>query len=432
MVRKFSALPAVIVFVTAITVCPPAIAETTLAYRVPDGLAYAFRETTRSDNQLTVSGSGQTANVQQAITTTLTGKAVVVQSLAGRPAVVRMSFDPTSGTETVVNGAVQRESFVLAGQTVEVRVQNEKIASVTQHGAPISLDAGALDTIAPFAVFHDAMLPGHAVAVGDRWPAEIRSQDDSTITTLDVGVTSVSQHFGSAVAQLSTRGTVEHSKDGSRASGNITGSVEVDVATGLPRRSLGNGTVTLSGSMAQGDAVFQLSGGGQISLEREIKIGANTSFAGTPQNSLSAYRDWGTSPQGATPPQPAAASGDPRIVGIFAGERISRSDYGDNSNFYSNTQLKWVFNPDGTVHYGAQAHMNYAKRDYNQDLRWTADGQTAVDVDSGRWSTQGDILTIQWDNGQVARYAYGFEPNGALVFRNAQTRKLINFYNRLQ
>ena len=133
---------------------------------------------------------------------------------------------------------------------------------------------------------------------------------------------------------------------------------------------------------------------------------------------------------------PAAAAGgstptgdDPRLVGMFAGEALAGgSDYG----IYVNTQLVYVLNRDGTLYYGAQSHFSASERDYNGDLIWTATGNTDGSVQSGRWSAANGFLTIRWDSGQRSYFAYGFEPDGSLVIRDPQTRKLINFYSRVR
>ncbi|MEM9378313.1 MAG: hypothetical protein AAGB93_00090 [Planctomycetota bacterium] len=131
-------------------------------------------------------------------------------------------------------------------------------------------------------------------------------------------------------------------------------------------------------------------------------------------------------PAGA-PPGEVATNIDPRLVGVFSGEAISSS-----SGMYINTQLVWAFNADGTVLYGAQSHMNTSERDYNGNLKWTANGQSDGSVDQGRWSASGGVVSFQWSDGSASRFAYGFEPDGTLAVRNAVTRKLINIYSRVR
>ena len=61
-------------------------------YRVPEGLSYTFREQSRSDNQLTISGGGQQGQVQQVVTTTLAGAARVVSVADGRPTRINLKL----------------------------------------------------------------------------------------------------------------------------------------------------------------------------------------------------------------------------------------------------------------------------------------------------------------------------------------------------
>lgn len=118
---------------------------------------------------------------------------------------------------------------------------------------------------------------------------------------------------------------------------------------------------------------------------------------------------------------------DQNLVGVYQGESIA-SGYGS----YVNTQLNWVFQPDGTVLYGATSAYSTSNQGSSQrDVQVSATGQTGSNVDRGRWSTSGDILTIQWSNGNVARYNYSFYDN-MLVYRDPQTNELINYYPRIQ
>jgi len=121
-----------------------AVAERELAYRVPEGLTYTFREMQRSNNTLTISGNGQQGEVQQGISTTIAGAATVLAVRDGKPATLRLTFDAASGTEYTINGMPQPDAFALAGQTVEVVVRGDKIVDVRQDGSPLNLDAATL------------------------------------------------------------------------------------------------------------------------------------------------------------------------------------------------------------------------------------------------------------------------------------------------
>ena len=135
----------------------------------------------------------------------------------------------------------------------------------------------------------------------------------------------------------------------------------------------------------------------------------------------------GASAGGDTRGRAGRGSRDARVVGRFRGESIARSE-----GIYVNTQLVWAFNASGTFLYGAQSAMSASKRDYNGDLEWTATGTSAGSMKRGTWSTAGGLLTLRWSDGTRSVFAYGIEPNGALAVRNARTKKLINFYDRMR
>lgn len=123
-----------------------------------------------------------------------------------------------------------------------------------------------------------------------------------------------------------------------------------------------------------------------------------------------------------------ADTDDRRLIGMFRGEAISNNVEG----IYINTQLVYAIGADGRVHYGAKSAMAASKRDHNQDLVWTASGESAGEVQSGDWSATNGVLTVKWDNGGQSVFAYGFEPDGSLVLRNPRTRELINFFPRVR
>lgn len=115
---------------------------------------------------------------------------------------------------------------------------------------------------------------------------------------------------------------------------------------------------------------------------------------------------------------------DPRLAGRrFRGEAIA-----SGNGVYVNTQLVWAFNPDGSVLHGASSAMSASERDHTGALEWTASGTTAGSVQRGRYGTRGGILELRWGDGQTARAAYGFEPDGSLVLRDPVTGKLRNVY----
>ncbi|MEM8983852.1 MAG: hypothetical protein AAGC71_12555, partial [Pseudomonadota bacterium] len=75
-----------------------------LAYRIPVGMTYAFRETSTNDSVLTITGAGEQGDVAQQTKTTLAGRVEVVATADGRPTLARVSFSPESAMVITVNG----------------------------------------------------------------------------------------------------------------------------------------------------------------------------------------------------------------------------------------------------------------------------------------------------------------------------------------
>ena len=105
----------------------------------------------------------------------------------------------------------------------------------------------------------------------------------------------------------------------------------------------------------------------------------------------------------ATPAPTAAENHDRQVVGVW----MRRSNY-RSSGIYIENSNKWAFSADGRVAWGSGAVV--------------AGGTDAVSIrgggdnppDYGRWSTSGDILKIQWDDGSKGEWSFSsFEYDGA-------------------
>ncbi len=110
-------------------------------------------------------------------------------------------------------------------------------------------------------------------------------------------------------------------------------------------------------------------------------------------------------PEASATPAPAAAAEnhDRQVVGVW----MRRSNY-RSSGIYIENSNKWAFSADGRVAWGSGAVV--------------AGGTDAVSIrgggdnppDYGRWSTSGDILKIQWDDGSEGEWSFSsFEYDGA-------------------
>lgn len=402
----------------------------TLTYNVPQGLQYSFQQGQVMNSALVVSGGGQSVNVQQQTQARLEGTAIVTQIRGGKPSQLRVRFSPNSGMQIVTNGSPSPQPFPFAGREVLVSVANDEIANVTMaDGSPINADEDTRDLISSVVVFETNMLPGRPVGVGDQWTANIVEPDGSGRTTLNMTVAGFEQRGGRQIALLTGQGTIANSADGTSMNGPISARIALDVATGLPMEMQGTANVQINGSSVQEGQQIQLSGTGQIFSQLQIALNGQGVGGVQTQPFPQAPNQQVRPPQqpqrqaGPTPP------GDRRIVGAFRGEAISSNrDLG----IYVNTQLWWVFRPDGIVYYGAQTFFDAEKRDYNLRQEYTAHGNTPKGLDVGRWSTQGKFLTIQWNDGRRTYVAYGIEPDGTLVFRNARTGKIINYFPRVR
>jgi len=124
-----------------------------------------------------------------------------------------------------------------------------------------------------------------------------------------------------------------------------------------------------------------------------------------------------------------AATDDPRLIGVFGGEALAG---GGDKGAYVNTQLTYVLNADGTALSGARSSFSASERDPSGNLLWSASGGSGESVIRGTWSAQQGLLTIDWQGQGRTFVLYNFEPDGTLVLRDPTTRKLINYYSRVQ
>ncbi len=395
-----------------------------IEYRVPQGFQYGFQQLFLLDSSLNLSGGGQTMGVQQQVQTRVEGNAQVLSVQNGKPSQVRLSFGPGSGTQITMNGQQAPQPFPLAGREVVVTVQNESVVQIEAvGGGALPMDPATVSVISPVVAFEDALRPGRPVGVGDEWPAQINDPSGMGQTNMTIRVVGFQQLGDRRAMQLQAQGTMTNTADGMSMNGPLSATMLVDLETGLPLQMNGTASVEISGASFQQGQQIQINGSGQLSSQLAIAPGGMA--AGPSQGPVGGPQQ---TPRGPAPGAIDTRNNDPRLVGVFKGEAIAG---GGKHAAYVNTQLWWVFRRDGIVYFGAQSFFTATKRDYNQEIEWTAHGNSAGKIDQGRWRTDGRILSIQWDDGRSLRVAYSFEPDGSLVFRNANTGKLINFYPRV-
>lgn len=406
--------------------------KASIEYRVPEGLQYSFQQVYVLDSTLNLSGGGQSMTAQQQVRTQLDGRATVLRVQNGKPAQLRVRFGPSSGTQITLNGAVTPQPFPLAGQDVVITVQNERVVSIAPAGGgPGVADPALADLISPVVVFEDSLRPGRPVGVGEQWPAQIVESGGTGQTNMTLQVAGFEQRGNRPAARLQAQGVTWSNANGFSMNGPVSAAILVDVATGLPLETNGMATVQMSGATVQNGQPVQITGTGRINTQVRLALGNDTLPAlppvAGPQGQLPQAQAPASQRRPQTRPQ-ARPDLDPRVVGVFQGEAMAGSV---DIEIIVNTQLWWVFRDDGIVYYGAKTYFSASRRDYDQELEWTAHGNTAGNVAKGRWRTDGRILSIQWDDGRSMRVAYGIEPDGTLVFRNANTGKLINYFPRV-
>ncbi|MBC2607272.1 hypothetical protein [Pelagicoccus albus] len=131
---------------------------------------------------------------------------------------------------------------------------------------------------------------------------------------------------------------------------------------------------------------------------------------------------------GTTPPNvpqaPLAGNLDSALLGYWFGESISTPVEG----IMVNSRFTYLFRQDGIVFMGAKGAVNVASQDGSGVYNGGSASGTNSNVDRGRWSVSGGVLTIQWDDG--GRFQRNYRVRGkTLEIRDAQG-KLITFYER--
>lgn len=558
-------------------------AQEALRYDIPVGHSWAFEEVSQTDIVLTITGGGQNFDARQTGTGLMKGTITVLAVRDGVPTSARIAFDPASGRESTSMGQAQPPvPFALAGRTVLLTVGEdgaftiEPAEALDQAGPLPELTEDDRLSVKELVVPDPGFPPKQPIEAGSRWTATLGSDRENTTLEMAFEVLGFTQVDGVRLVRLSARGAYKREEEGSTVTADLTGTMLVDMATGLPARTNLTGPVTTSSTVEQQGITYALNGTGTLTQRGSQRVvaakeqsapaaeGANkpphvegwstftepasgASFqhpgswsvqagaqgvmiypegfdanrelivgAGMPAPGVSSATDArvgqqldatvaqyapmlersgepealaafggdgamytyrGTMPDGTkamsvalvrvgdgvamslsalghsevierrlptlktmfstlhvAKPEPVAAGGtaqtdDRRLIGMFGGEATAG---GVDVGVTVSTRLVYALGADGVVLYGAQSAMSGSGRDYTGDLVWTATGETAGNVERGRWSAKGGVLSVQWDGGGRSVFAYGFEPDGSLVLRDPQTRKLINYFERIR
>lgn len=557
-----------------------------LAYRVPVGHAYRFEERSSSAINLRITARGQTADTQQTSKGTMRGTVAVLAVRGGMPSELRVDFEEDLGqTATSFGQAQPMVLFPFSGRTVRVSIDEAgklDLEAADDLGPLPAYSPQDLDTLKDLVVPDPDFPPVDPVGVGSKWTATLDQDEPGSELQMEFEVVRFTKIDGVRIAVLNATGTLDQQQSDNEFMAEVSGTVYVDLATGLPIRSELSGPVTTRGVITQDGQAFTIVGSGTISQtssqvpllvteqpatsrtteargaeadapptvegwstfvepttgiqfqhpsswrvrgeQRSLYIvpddfdentelvmagvssadGATKASDPSVAESISQVMDYmlpnnrqigqpepletfrgdgamyryrGTLPDGRTAhvaalvciddgmalgfsvfasqdllerrlptlrkmlatfhvparkpamPGEGAQTDDRRLIGMFGGEAIAG---GGDAGVYVNTRLVYALGADGVLLYGAQSAMTASDRDHTGELRWTASGQTAGNVQRGRWSASGGMLSVAWDGGGRSVFAYGFEPDGSLVLRDPRTRELINFFERIR
>lgn len=409
-----------------------------IEYNVPQGLEYTFRLSYALDQALTYASDGQSMNGRQTIQTTIDGKAVALSVENGRPTRLRLSFGPGSGTQMSINGVPTPQPFELAGRTAVVDVQNEKIIRIAPvDGGTVNNHQAVSRLLSPVVVFENTMRPGRPVTEGDQWTATLEEPDGSGETKATVTVVGLQRHENRQMARLAAQGSTMSSNNGVAMTGPVSSTILVDTQTGLPLETDTKADVQFTGAMVQDGRKVQIQGQGRLSSQ--VRIALIDPVASPPPPRVTGKRKPSSESQmpGHIAPgaKTNAANLDPKLVGVFRGEAVSSSgtggSRGSRSSARVSTQLWWVFRADGIIFLGSESYFVGRRGSHGESIEWSVHADTEGNVDRGRWQTEGETLTINWDDGRTVRVVYNLLDDGTLVFRNPDTKKLITYYTRV-
>lgn len=267
----------------------PLSGPTDLAHRLERGVAWRFERVTTIDLELDVTVEGRpelgTQQTTQTSVETLRGEVVVLEAEQGRPVRVRVAFG-ASGRRTTSGAQSIDEAFPLAHRTVLVRVRGTDIVEIlpvpggdagVAPGAvrPIpELDAEQRRTIVDLVAPERQLLPQGPVTVGDAWTARPEPVEGGLREETTYRLTERTRQPGEdrPRAVLTCDGTITGEDDGLESAGTITGTVEVDVATGLPRETDLAGTMTIAGTSRTNGMTLLLDGRGTLQQRGRVEI----------------------------------------------------------------------------------------------------------------------------------------------------------------
>jgi hypothetical protein len=239
-----------------------------LAYDVPVGHAYRFEEVSTSDLKLRIQAGGQEFEAEQTSRGTMRGTARVLEVRGGTPSVVLVAFEAGLGQESTSFGQAQPPiPFSLSGRSVRVVVDEAggiRFEPADEAGPLPEIPEGDRNTVKDLVVPDPDFPPAEPVGVGSRWTARLDQDEPGSELEMTFEVQRFDEIDGVRVAVLDATGTLDQQAEGNRFTSEVSGTVRVDVATGLPIWSELSGPVTTSGRIEQGGRAFTISGTGTI------------------------------------------------------------------------------------------------------------------------------------------------------------------------
>ncbi|MEM8816659.1 MAG: hypothetical protein AAGE85_12610 [Pseudomonadota bacterium] len=245
-----------------------------IEYRMPAGFTYSFDSLTESRSVVDMISAGQSTTLEQTYEQHIQGAVEVLEASGGTPTELRIRFDQSSGSKTIVSGTTQETPFALAGRTIEVTVLDEQVVSITDgSGRNMPLDDETRSVVAELAIAERAILPGRAVGIGDQWTADLVREDRPLAPKLTLEVAGFGEQAGRRIVKLDVDGPFEGAQQGLDMQGDVSGPIIVDVESGLPLSSRLSGTAAISGELEQNGSRVTLTGNQTIKISSRSQIG---------------------------------------------------------------------------------------------------------------------------------------------------------------
>ncbi|MCA8960964.1 MAG: hypothetical protein KDC38_10650 [Planctomycetes bacterium] len=249
-----------------------------LRFQLSPGLTISFEDSTQFEFTVQLPSEGAPVTVTQEIRQSTRGELTVLEASGGIPTLLRIAFDPQCSATVVSMGQTQSQPFALAGKTVAVRVQGDAITEVSSESGPVAIDELTRGVLQNVALYRRELYPDRPIDIGQDWVADLSRDGEPFQPRLELHVDRFEERVGRRIALISGTGRWTGSQDGLDMTGTLTGSMTVDVATGLAIESRLVGPLELKGAANSGAA--GLTGKGLVQTRSRVTIGGTG--VGTP------------------------------------------------------------------------------------------------------------------------------------------------------